>query len=58
MTKDWKKEFDKRFPNKNIDKYNGRHLVFLSGRQNINLPIKIKLFITKLLKEQSKNKQL
>lgn len=49
--KDWKKEFDKNFPNKNIDKYNGRHFVFTKDRKNINLPIKVKLFITKLLKE-------
>jgi len=56
MNKNWKKEFDKRFPSKNVDKYNGRHFLFYPNRQNINLPIKIKLFITKLLKEQSKPK--
>lgn len=51
--KNWKKEFDKKFPNKNIGKRSDLHFLFTHDRKNINLPIKIKRFITKLLKENN-----
>lgn len=52
----WEKEFDKKFPYKNISKTCGRHYRFIPHKKNINLPEKIKRLVKKTLKNQSLNK--